>query len=142
MIMTLVLAIIPVLLLIVLMAFFKMPGDKSSIISLIATMLIALFGFSFSADNLFYSFIYGALKAVSPILIIILMAIFSYNVLLKTEKMEIIKQQFASISTDKSIRRVIGSNGRIRDSSRHSGSDSYQSGIQIYILGYSKSDSQ
>ena len=31
------------------------------------------------------------------------MAIFSYNVLLKTEKMEIIKQQFASISTDKSI---------------------------------------
>ena len=101
--MTLVLAVIPVLLLIVLMAFFKMPGDKSSIISLIVTMLIALFGFSFSADNLFYSLIYGALKAVSPILIIILMAIFSYNVLLKTEKMEIIKQQFASISTDKSI---------------------------------------
>lgn len=31
--MTLVLAIIPVLLLIVLMAFFKMPGDKSSIFS-------------------------------------------------------------------------------------------------------------
>ncbi len=47
-----------------------------------------------------FSFVYGALKAVSPILIIILMAIFSYNVLLKTEKMEIIKQQFSSISTD------------------------------------------
>ena len=102
-IMTLILAIIPVLLLIVLMAFFKMSGDKSSIISLIVTMLIALFGFAFSVDNLFYSFLYGALKAVSPILIIILMAIFSYNVLLKTEKMEIIKQQFTSISTDKSI---------------------------------------
>jgi len=101
--MTLILAIIPVLLLIVLMAFFKMSGDKSSIISLIVTMLIALFGFAFSVDNLFYSFLYGALKAVSPILIIILMAIFSYNVLLKTEKMEIIKQQFASISTNKSI---------------------------------------
>ena len=42
--MTLILAIIPVLLLIVLMAFFKMSGDKSSIISLIVTMLIALFG--------------------------------------------------------------------------------------------------
>ena len=97
--MTLILAVIPVLLLIILMAFFKMSGDKSSIISLIVTMLIALFGFAFSVDNLFYSFLYGALKAVSPILIIILMAIFSYNVLLKTEKMEIIKQQFASIST-------------------------------------------
>ena len=43
--MTLILAIVPVLLLIVLMAFFKMPGDKSSVISLIVTILIALFGF-------------------------------------------------------------------------------------------------
>lgn len=101
--MTLILAIVPVLLLIVLMAFFKMPGDKSSVISLIVTILIALFGFHYAVDNLVFSFVYGALKAVSPILIIILMAIFSYNVLLKTEKMEIIKQQFSSISTDKSI---------------------------------------
>lgn len=101
--MTLILAIVPVLLLIVLMAFFKMPGDRSSVISLIVTMLIALFGFHFAIDDLAYSFLYGALKAVSPILIIIVMAIFSYNVLLKTRKMEIIKQQFTSISTDKSI---------------------------------------
>jgi len=56
--MTLILAVIPVLLLIILMAFFKMSGDKSSIISLIVTMLIALFGFAFSVDNLFYSFLY------------------------------------------------------------------------------------
>lgn len=101
--MTLILAIVPVLLLIVLMAFFKMPGDRSSVISLIMTMLIALFGFHFAIDDLACSFLYGALKAVSPILIIIVMAIFSYNVLLKTRKMEIIKQQFTSISTDKSI---------------------------------------
>ena len=101
--MTLILAIVPVLLLIVLMAFFKMPGDRSSVISLIVTMLIALFGFHFAIDDLACSFLYGALKAISPILIIIVMAIFSYNVLLKTRKMEIIKQQFTSISTDKSI---------------------------------------
>ena len=101
--MTLILAIVPVLLLIVLMAFFKMPRDRSSVISLIVTMLIALFGFHFAIDDLACSFLYGALKAVSPILIIIVMAIFSYNVLLKTRKMEIIKQQFTSISTDKSI---------------------------------------
>ena len=50
--MTLILAIIPVLLLIVLMAFFKMSGDKSSIISLIVTMLIALFGFAFSDHSI------------------------------------------------------------------------------------------
>ena len=101
--MTLILAIVPVLLLIVLMAFFKMPGDRSSVISLVVTMLIALFGFHFAIDDLACSFLYGALKAVSPILIIIVMAIFSYNVLLKSRKMEIIKQQFTSIYTDKSI---------------------------------------
>lgn len=101
--MILILAVIPVLLLIILMAFFKMSGDKSSVISLVVTMIIALLGFHFSFENLFYSFLYGALKAVSPILIIILMAIFSYNVLLKTQKMDVIKQQFSSISTDKSI---------------------------------------
>lgn len=101
--MDLILAIIPILLLIVLMVFFKMPGDKSSIISLVVTMLLALFGFHYTVNNLLYSFFYGALKAVSPILIIILMAIFSYNVLLKTHKIEIIKQQFSSISGDKSI---------------------------------------
>ena len=50
--MTLILAIIPVLLLIVLMAFLKMPGDKSSVISLIVTMLIAIFGFHFAVDDL------------------------------------------------------------------------------------------
>ena len=105
--MNLVLAIIPVLLLIILMAFFKMSGDKSSVISLVVTMLIAFFGFHFPVDDLLFSFLYGALKAVSPILIIILMAIFSYNVLLKTEKMEIIKQQFSSISTDKSIQVLV-----------------------------------
>ena len=152
--MTLILAIIPVLLLIILMAFFKMPGDKSSIISLVVTMLIALFGFTFSVDNLFYSFLYGALKAVSPILIIILMAIFSfffYNVLLKTEKMEIIKQQFASISTDKSIQVLLltwGFGGLLEAMAGFGtavaipGSDSYQPGVQAGILGYGQLDSE
>ena len=71
MVMNLVLAIIPVVLLIILMAFFKMSGDKSSLISLFVTMLIACFGFHFPVDYLLFSFLYGALKAVSTILIII-----------------------------------------------------------------------
>lgn len=101
--MELILAVLPVALLIILMAFFKMSGDRSSVISLIVTAVVALWGFHFALSDLFYSFLYGALKAVSPILLIIVMAIFSYNVLLQTGKMEIIKQQFSSISTDKSI---------------------------------------
>ena len=141
--MNLVLAIIPVLLLIILMAFFKMSGDKSSVISLVVTMLIAFFGFHFPVNDLLSSFLYGALKAVSPILIIILMAIFSYNVLLKTEKMEIIKQQFSSISTDKSIQvLLLTCYGRIWCGSGYTCGDSCQSRIQTGLFGNSQFDCQ
>ena len=58
MVMNLVLAIIPVLLLIILMAFFKMSGDKSSVISLVVTMLIAFFGFHFPVNDLLSSFLF------------------------------------------------------------------------------------
>lgn len=101
--MEILLSLLPIALLIVLMAVLKQPGDRSSLITLAATALIAIFGFEYSVQNTVFTFLYGATKAISPILIIILMAIFSYNTLLLTGKMEVIKQQFSSISTDRSI---------------------------------------
>ena len=65
--MNLVLAIIPVLLLIILMAFFKMSGDKSSVISLVVTMLIAFFGFHFPVNDLLSSFLKSRLFERHPI---------------------------------------------------------------------------
>ncbi|WP_106830688.1 L-lactate permease [Parabacteroides pacaensis] len=97
------LASLPIILLIALMGVFKMSGDKSSVITLGVTIVLALTAFHLSGTDTFNSFLYGAIKAISPILIIIWMAIYSYNVLVLTKKMEILKQQFASISTDKSI---------------------------------------
>lgn len=97
------LAIIPILILVVLMGFLKMSGDKSAFITLIATVLIALVAFGFPLADTSLSVAYGILKAVFPILIIIIMAIFSYNVLVYTGRMEIIKEQFISISSDRSI---------------------------------------
>lgn len=97
------LAVIPVLLLIVLMGFLKMAGDKSAVITLVAAVIIALFGYQFSIADTGLSIVYGILKAIFPILIIIIMAIFSYNVLVHTGKMDIIKEQFTSISSDKCI---------------------------------------
>lgn len=96
-------ASVPILLLIILMGVFKVSGDKSSLITLIVTVLLAIFVFDLSLPDTSYSFLYGMLKALIPILLIILMAIFSYNVLVYTQKMDVLKQQFASISTDKSI---------------------------------------
>lgn len=96
-------AIVPVLLLIILMGFLKMAGDKSAVITLATTIVLALFAFDFPVEDTGLSIVYGVLKAIFPILIIIIMAIFSYNVLVKTGKMEILKEQFSSISSDKCI---------------------------------------
>lgn len=101
--MEIILSLLPIFLLIVLMAVLRQPGDRSSLITLIVTALTAIFGFGFSFHDTAFTFLYGAVKAISPILIIILMAIFSYNTLLHTGKMEVIKRQFSQISTDRSI---------------------------------------
>lgn len=97
------LATVPVLLLILLMGFLKKPGDKSAFITLVASIIIALAAYKFPIADIGLSVIYGILKAIFPILIIIIMAIFSYNVLVQTKKMEIIKSQFSSISSDKCV---------------------------------------
>ena len=66
-------------------------------------ILEAILAFHTSIPDTVNSFLYGMLKALVPILFIILMAIYSYNVLLQTKKIEVLKQQFSSISTDKSV---------------------------------------
>lgn len=97
------LAATPVLLLIILLGFLKLSGEKSAVITLAVTIFIAIFAFQLSPKDTGIAVLYGVVKAIFPILIIILMAIFSYNVLVYTKKMEIIKEQFSSISSDKSI---------------------------------------
>lgn len=96
-------AAIPVLSLIILMGFLKMSGDRSALITLATTILIGFFVFKFPVSDTGLSVVYGILKAVFPILIIIIMAIFSYNVLVYTGKIEILKDQFSSISSDKCV---------------------------------------
>ncbi|MDN4754508.1 L-lactate permease [Porphyromonadaceae bacterium W3.11] len=104
-------ALLPIVLLFVLMLGFKMAGHKSAFITLIVTILIAFFlpeimGFApekYIQGMVWYSIIEGILKAVFPILIIILMAIFSYNVLLESKEIEVIKKQFTSLTDDKGV---------------------------------------
>lgn len=97
------LALLPILTLIVLMGVFKVPGDRSSLITLIVSIVIAVWYFGQPLQQTGLSFFYGALKALVPILLIILMAIYSYNVLLHTGKIEVFKAQFSSISSNKCI---------------------------------------
>ncbi|MDD7437293.1 MAG: L-lactate permease [Bacteroidales bacterium] len=104
-------AILPIILLFVLMLGFKMPGHKSAFITLVVTVLIALFlpkqlGFApeaYTQGGVWWAVVEGLLKATFPILIIILMAIYSYNILLKSGEIEVLKRQFTSLSDDKGV---------------------------------------
>ena len=111
--MSIFLSIFPILLLIVLMIGVKLSGDKSAVLAVLSAVLIAIFavpnvsGFTppqgYGAGYVGWAFVEGILKAVFPILIIILMALFSYNILLESKQIEVIKQQFTNISSDKRI---------------------------------------
>lgn len=108
-------SLIPIVLLFVLMLGFKVSSYKSAVITLIATALLALFAApamgivpaALSGESILaivsWSFMEGLLKAVFPILIIILMAIYSYNVLVESKQIEVIKSQFMSFTDDKGI---------------------------------------
>ena len=111
--MSIALSVFPILLLIVLMIGFKMRGDRSAILAALSAVLIAIFavpnvgGFTpptgYGVGYVGWAFAEGVLKAIFPILIVILMALFSYNVLLESKQIEVIKQQFTNISSDKRI---------------------------------------
>ena len=91
--MTALISVIPILLLIILMMGFKVSGYKSAIITLIVTILLALFAVPAmgivpekyadvsSYGITLWSVIEGFLKACFPIILIIICAIFSYNIL-------------------------------------------------------------
>ncbi|EEG25268.1 transporter, lactate permease (LctP) family [Eikenella corrodens ATCC 23834] len=112
-IMSIALSVFPILFLIILMIGFKMRGDRSAILAALSAVLIAIFavpnvsGFApptgYGAGYVGWAFAEGVLKAIFPILIVILMALFSYNVLLESKQIEVIKQQFTNISSDKRI---------------------------------------
>ncbi|MBQ6378620.1 MAG: L-lactate permease, partial [Prevotella sp.] len=91
-------SVIPIVLLIVLMMGFKVSGYKSAMITLVVTIILALFAAPAMgivpekyADASIYgvtvwSVVEGFLKACFPIILIIICAIFSYNILCETKE--------------------------------------------------------
>lgn len=108
-------SVIPILLLFILMLGFKIPSHKSAFITLLVTVVMGIFVAPWLgiippeevgkpvAGIVGWAVVAGVLKAVFPILIIILMAIFSYNVLVESGEIEVIKKQFTSFTDEKGI---------------------------------------
>ena len=108
-------SVIPIILLFVLMMGLKMSGWKSALITLVVTILLAVLvapsmgivpdkyiGASIYGIT-FWSIIEGILKACFPIILIIICAIFSYNILVETKEIETIKTQFIQLTSDKGL---------------------------------------
>lgn len=93
-------ALAPIVTLFVLMLGFRLSGHVSALLTLALTIVLALFvapevGMipqEYAADSIFslvgWSMAEGVLKAVFPIFLIILMAIFSYNILVESRRIE------------------------------------------------------
>lgn len=102
---------LPVILLILMMIVCKVSSHWSALTTMAATCLIALFaapslGLIPEPQSGFIPMIVGAslaeglAKALFPILSVIIMALFSYNILLRSGYIEVIKQQLAGFGSD------------------------------------------
>lgn len=108
-------AVAPIIMLFALMLKFRLSGHLSAVLTLALAVVLALFVSpvadmvprEYASSSIFslvgWSIAEGVLKAVFPIFLIILMAIFSYNILVESRQIEVIKRQFISLTDDKGI---------------------------------------
>ena len=102
-IMDIICSITPIILLITLMGVFKVSGTKSSIISLVTTIAISKVLYDIETTTIGEIFLSSSIKAFATIISVVWMAVFSYNILLHSKHIEVIKAQLSNISNDKSI---------------------------------------
>ena len=74
-----ILALLPIIWLIVAMSILKWPGYRACFMALVVTIVIAVFGWKLSIINTATAALEGICNALWPIIIVILAALFTYN---------------------------------------------------------------
>ncbi len=97
------LALSPILWLIVALGFLKMSSHKACPLALIISLAVALIIHNMSVTDAATSVLEGVALACWPILLVIIAAIFTYNLSLHTKSMDIIKQMLTSVSRDRRV---------------------------------------
>lgn len=95
--------IIPIIWLVIALCGLKWPGYKASFGALIIAMIEAIVLFQFGIIDTLTSVAEGFAFALWPIVIVIIAAVFTYNLSLRTGAIEKIKQLLVSVSSDKRI---------------------------------------
>lgn len=102
-----ILALIPIVWLIVSLGVLKMPAYKACTAALGVVLVIAIIFWEMPAANAFTAALEGAIMAIWPIALIIIAAIFTYNLALHTKSMDTIKNMLSGITTDRRIQVLI-----------------------------------
>ena len=97
------LAILPILWLIIALSVLKIAGHKACLIALAITAVLAAGYWKLSLVCTATAGLEGILNALWPICLVIVAALFTYNLTLETGAMELIKKMLASVSVDQSI---------------------------------------
>ncbi len=98
-----ILALLPIIWLIVALTALKIPGFKACTIALVIAYVLAVFVWKMPLLDSITAVGEGIALALWPIIIVIIAAIFTYNVCVATGKMEIIKKMLASVTNDKRV---------------------------------------
>lgn len=100
-------AMIPVLWLIVSLGVLKMPAHKTCSFTVILTLAIAIICWRMKFIDGITATVEGMAIALWPILLVIVAALFTYNLAVETKTMDVIKKMLSSITTDKRIQVLI-----------------------------------
>ncbi|HEX6585096.1 MAG TPA: L-lactate permease [Thermoleophilaceae bacterium] len=104
---TAIFAVLPILTLFVLLGGLKMKAQWAALISLGVAMAVALIVYGMPADQTGLSALEGAAFGLFPIMWIVVMAIWVYNMTVETGHFAVLRRSFGRISEDQRIQAVI-----------------------------------
>ena len=119
-------AVLPILWLVIALSVLKIAGHKACVAALLLTAVLAVFYWKLSVVNTLTAGLEGVLNALWPICLVIVAALFTYNLTLETGAMEAIKKMLAGVSVDERVLLLIiwqfhGRNGWFWNGGCHTG---------------------
>lgn len=98
-----VLAILPILWLVIALSVLKIAGHKACVTALVITAVLAIVYWKLNVVNTATAGLEGILNALWPICLVIIAALFTYNLTMETGAMDLIKKMLAGVSMDERV---------------------------------------
>ena len=96
-------ALSPILWLVIALSILHMPGHKACSLALVISFVAGILAYGMTALHAVQAFLEGVALACWPILLVIVAAIFTYNLALHTKGMDVIKKMLTSVSNDRRV---------------------------------------